>query len=76
MLLSFDHIQVKIPNRLEFWALIRQFSHIDGYSTHVIIMMGGKHIGFLNTSRYFQWHNKACSRMTVIAALDSSSITV
>ena len=70
------HLDVKIPAGTQFIAPIGQVTHIDGYSGHLVIVMSGKHIGFVGQSKFLRWRDKTKPRMTIVTASDSSSVTV
>ena len=74
--LPLNYLEVKIPGGTQFMAPVAHVTHIDGYSGQVVIVMGGKHIGFVGTSRFLRWRDKTKPRMTVVTASDSSSVTV
>ena len=74
--LPLNYLEVKTPGGTQFMAPVAHVTHIDGYSGQVVIVMGGKHIGFVGTSRFLRWRDKTKPRMTVVTASDSSSVTV
>ena len=71
-----QHIFVRGSDGIEFLAPVGQLHHVDSYNEQLVIVRGGKHVGFVGIYLYLWWHNKSQPRKALVTILDASSITV